>query len=202
MSGTSTDPKLDRLISTIHQQLNLQETYHNHKEKMAWTATSLFLGFTVLFIGKVATVNCADVPFLFDSAIRAPEILVGIVLLLIYVLTNIFLWMQFSARWDSADISHLLTRYLFKLELIDPNRARNLLHVEPLSTKDSIYPEEIMKLLRIKRARRKWRKVIAQVPRILCKATDERYKSELSSYLIAFILFLSQIAAIVYINYR
>ena len=201
-SGTYADTRVGRLIGTIHQQLNLQETYHNHKERMAWTATSLFLGFTVLFIARVATIDPERIAFLFDKRIGIPDALMIFVLFLIYVLTNVFLWMQFSARWDSAEISHLLTMYLFRLELQAESTTKNLLHMDAMPSKDGIYPDEIMKRLRISRTERKWIRVVAKVPRIFCKSTDERHKSELASYLIALLLFLSQMGTVIWMNFR
>ena len=195
------DDKRKFLLNTLQNELHLQENYHNHKEKMAWTAVSLFAGFTVLFIGRIVTIESDRLTILFNKHIDFSEVVLFAVLVAMFLSTIIFLNMQFRARWNSADTSEVFYRYLYRMQLLDSNSIENLLHIENINSKGSIYPDEIMKELRILHSKRSIASIVCALPLLFCRKTDERFKTEIPSYVIAFILLCSQILTVIALNF-
>jgi hypothetical protein len=189
-----------QLILTLHNELQIQETYHNHKEVMAWTATSLYLAFAFLFIVKVQSLTPKDILALFGNWPSAKDILTLIVLALIFCFAMVFLCMQFSMRWNSSDISEIVRKYLFLLELENLTHPQNLLHIRYISVKGHIYPDEIMRDIKKRRPKRTLGLVLKSIPLVFCSGTDPRLKSEIPSYVITSLLFATQVALFFHIR--
>ncbi len=90
---------------TILKHIELNESYHNTKERMAWVASTLYFGFSVLLIkwllsGK-AVLNQ-----------NIPVVVVG--LTIIYICALCFVLFQFEHRWDSVYKTKALLNVLRK----------------------------------------------------------------------------------------
>lgn len=89
----------------LNTELKLIETYQNHKETMAWTATALFLGGGGAFVSSVPEFATAN------------QCLVTLLIILAVVAFFFFLRMQFRKRWDGADIQEGIRFALARLYL-------------------------------------------------------------------------------------
>ncbi len=165
------------MIDALLREITLQESYHNHKEKMAWTASSLYFLFTAAFaawlISQTTEIFCIQ------------KIIIAIVLLLVLVCGIIFIAMQFKMRWYSTDISVVLHRVVY--QLLSGKSVRDYINEsEPLLKLDGKfnYPEVIEHAIQTLHDKRKhW-----------CKERkDDRYRTEIPTYCLMIILFASQI---------
>ncbi len=193
--------QLDRIIASLHNELQIQETYHDHKEKMAWTSTYAFLGFTVLFIGKLGTMRCTDLPDLFNARLDPFEWIMFTILSVMFLLTLAFTSMQFKARWHSAAVTEAIYRHLFRLEL-ELDVPKSTLHWPVLNKVGQTYPDEIQQEIRLFESKRTISSILAAVPLLFSAKTDERLKTEIPSYGMALVLFLAQVLTVIWLNYK
>lgn len=142
----------------LNTELKLFETYQNHKETMAWTATALFLAGGAAFVSSVP-----------DFAI-ASQWLASLWILLATLALFVFLHMQFKKRWDGADTQEGIRCGLARLYL---KAEADKLNFEP--SKEGPAPG-LPKFVTDEIAEIQLRKP----RRIGCK--DLRWRSELSSY--------------------
>lgn len=89
---------------TCAKYSRMYESYHGHKERMAWTATAVYLS------GLVGLVTSGVLAGFAATAERvAFTILLGVLALLIFA----FVSMQFWGRWAAADIQEGLIQGAF-----------------------------------------------------------------------------------------
>lgn len=154
----------------LNTELKLFETYQNHKEMMAWTATALFLAGGIAFVSSVpdfATTN---------------QWLASLLIIFATGALFLFLHMQFKKRWDGADTQEGIRFALTRLYL--PARADEL-NLEPSKEGPAhglpkFVTDEIAKV-QLRKPRH----------RIECK--DLRWRSELSSYFLVFLVMVAML---------
>ncbi len=86
----------------ILKHIELNDKYHDMKERMAWVAISIYMGFSVLLIRWLIETKCV-----FDPTW---PIIVG--LTIIYICVFCFIMLQFEHRWMSVDKSTALENVL------------------------------------------------------------------------------------------
>lgn len=88
----------------LASMINNRQSYHNHKETMAWVITALYVP-GIVYLGYI------------ESQIRrgAWEVLVGVLIFLAWFCVWKFVRMQFYMRWKEADIIAVLMQRLAKL---------------------------------------------------------------------------------------
>jgi hypothetical protein len=88
-----------RYLDWLDSEIKIRESYHNHKETMAWSATGAYTGLIILaYYGA---------PYL-DSR---PKLLgFSLVVVLTGWATSLFVNMQFKQRWKAADMIRGLRR--------------------------------------------------------------------------------------------
>ena len=154
--------------SWLLKELEIWQSYHNHKETMAWVATAAFVTGIVYFGTLIAS----------DSKWQAS--LHTLLVIILFCLAFTFIKMQFERRWRAADIVHAMRRLLkrspdgkFEEEKVQlkeedteqlPNFVYASLHAIQKET-----PREFKKNL-----------LIAYV--VSRSTLDNRWKTELTSY--------------------
>lgn len=148
----------------LKTELRLFETYQNHKETMAWTATALFLAGGAAFVFSVP-----------DFAI-ANQWPASLCIFLATAALFVFLLMQFKKRWDGADtqegIRFALARLYLKAEADKLNFEPS--EEDPAPGLPKFVIDEIAKV-KLRKPRRLGR-------------NDLRWRSELSSYFFVFLV--------------
>lgn len=94
------EPTPQEYCSWFDSELQATETYHNHKEAMAWTATAFYLPL-VIVLGYKACV------FLSGVFIR---VVFSLLVLLLGYMVLVFVHMQFQMRWKAAQQTLALRR--------------------------------------------------------------------------------------------
>lgn len=94
----------DRYLAWLDSELERQGTYHDHKERMAWTALALY-------VPGILVLSAAAPP---DLSIVV-RILATVWLIVLTAAVGLFLRMQFEMRWHSADLGSALRRVSGKL---------------------------------------------------------------------------------------
>ncbi len=148
----------------LNTELKLFETYQNHKEMMAWTATALFLAGGIAFVSSVpdfATTN---------------QWLASLLIIFATGALSVFLHMQFKKRWDGADTQEGIR---FAMARLYVKAGTDKLNFEP--SKEGPAPG-LLKFVTDEIAEVQLRKP----RRIGCK--DLRWHSELSSYFLVFLV--------------
>ncbi|MEW5813775.1 MAG: hypothetical protein AB1798_00025 [Spirochaetota bacterium] len=102
------------MIDLILKKIELNENYHQNKEKMAWIATSLYLTFTIVSFRWLHNRS-------FDYF--EEELLTILILAVTYLSALSFVSFQFRHRWQSVYESYAL---LNLLRQIDTDTAVNL----------------------------------------------------------------------------
>jgi hypothetical protein len=192
---------LEQILTTLHNELRIQEAYHDHKEKMAWTSTYAFLGFTIVLMGRLITLKKKDLPVLFNCRIDSVEWAMFALLTVIFILTIAFMSMQFKARWYSAGVTETVYKHLFKLELGIEKPLANL-QWPILTVKGQIYPDEMQEEIDQHKDERTLCAILKAIPFLFSRKTKEALKSEIPSYGIALVMYISQILIVFWLNYN
>jgi hypothetical protein len=171
------------LSSEIHKE----NSYHNHKETMAWVATALYLP---------AIVGLATVVRQLDGYVAIRVISIVAIAIAAVLVIRLFINMQFNRRWEASDVvKGLMKASLMLLNRQVPLTADNCRETErdatfwPRFACDEINKCSQQNKRRLKTALRLF---------FTCRWSelDDRWKTELSSYSL---IILSTIVAIVII---
>lgn len=167
---------VERYIEWMTSEIETINTYHDHKEKMAWTATAFYVPATVI-LGYTAADRLDDIA----------KLVLSLVILIASVMTTMFVNMQFRMRWNAADIERGLKRIkgkLCQLEEISSDFNLSL----PESKASEIPPQwpifvqhELDKCV-TKRFRTDIVKAILNAITFRWKKIDDRLKTEVASY--------------------
>ena len=103
----------------IMRMYELNERYHDTKEKMAWLASSLYAGFSVAIIRIFFTDSMQDF-------IRDCPLLIIIFLSAIFVCVFWFINFQYHKKRRSVKITGLLEHEIFKLKLDGENKLKQI----------------------------------------------------------------------------
>ncbi len=95
------------MINLIIKKMELNEQYHQAKEKMAWVATSLYLTFTLVSFKWLNNESYYSISEAF------PTILI---LLVVYLSALSFVTFQFRHRWQSVYESYALVDLLRQVD--------------------------------------------------------------------------------------
>ncbi|HWP91807.1 MAG TPA: hypothetical protein VNN20_06385 [Thermodesulfobacteriota bacterium] len=161
------DHKPDELVKVYLPELNLEYqingTYHNHKETMAWVATAFYLPTVIVFGYKAGEIlhSCHS------------KLLLPVFLSFIFILGFIFVNMQLRKRWDAANRITIIQQF------------RNLLISSPEKYKNKIkeYKEKYEK--KIKNCEKKFKElpiVIQQIRNSEYRKKIEEYKDKIKKY--------------------
>lgn len=165
---------LDWLLCEIQKY----EAYHNHKETMAWVATSFYIPLIITY--GVLSRSVVDT--------WKTAAFVGIILSFVSVL--FFVNMQFRMRWEAADIQIGLMNLVADLSL-----KAVTLPARPIfaSDREHRFPDHIWLYVRNAENRKPKRRVRRWLPPP-CSWRDNRAITEVASY---FLILVSTVAAIV-----
>ena len=99
MALTMSDVTTDRVLDWLDSEIAHQESYHDHKERMAWTALAFYVPGVLLLTNAVA------------SDLGSGGRVFGTLLLIILVrAVAMFVNMQFEMRWHAADLANAIRR--------------------------------------------------------------------------------------------
>jgi hypothetical protein len=117
--STISDGDRQRYIDWLKAEIPLIDSYHNHKETMAWAATAFYLTgvFGLAYSANRMGLHCAWQQIVFTAGLT----IIGFIVLC-------FLRMQFTMRWKGADVAIGLRRAM----------ARACDRTEPLLKKDLV----------------------------------------------------------------
>lgn len=173
------DSQRDRIqayVEWLRSEVNVEHSYHNHKEMMAWVATALYVP---------AVVGLATVVRRSEGCIPTPTIFVVVVSVAAYVLIRFFLNMQFRMRWESADVvaglmkaSVMLLSGEVQLTKGDCQKKRRGNAYWPRFAYDAINSCSRHSGRRLKKAH--FRRALGSICRT--GRLDDRWKTELTSY--------------------
>jgi len=110
------DDDRQRYIDWLKAEIALNDSYHNHKETMAWVATAFYLP---AILGLAYSANRMGLHC-------AWQIVFAVVLFFLSAIILCFLCMQFKMRWEAADAAIGLRRVM----------AQACNHTKPLSKED------------------------------------------------------------------
>ncbi len=151
-------------------------TYHDHKEKMAWTATAFYVPATVI-LGYTAADHLDDI---------AKSVL-SVFIVVTSVMTTMFVNMQFRRRWWAADMERGLRRIKGKvcqLEEMSPtfNLSIPECNANEIPPEWPIFVQQELDKCVTKRFRADILKAILNAITFRWKKIDDRLKTELVSY--------------------
>ena len=109
----------------ILKNIEMNENYHDKKEKMAWIASSIYFAFSLLILR-----------WLIDETIDGyQKIMLLVLLAVIYTSALCFISLQFKLRWESVEKSDALREVLRNLKDLDlapsfPDKSEHYLEIE------------------------------------------------------------------------
>lgn len=153
----------------LNTELKLIETYQNHKETVAWTATALFLGGGGAFVSSVPDFATAN------------QCLVSSLIIVATCAFFFFLRMQFQKRWDGADIQEGIRFALARLYL---SSGAHELNREPSKEKllDGLPKFVTDEIAEVQSRKPRWP-----------VSKDARWQSEGSSYFLVFLMMVAML---------
>ena len=167
---------VERYIEWMTSEIETISTYHDHKEKMAWTATAFYVPATVI-LGYTAADHLDDIA----------KLVLSVLIVVTSVMTTMFVNMQFRMRWIAADTENGLKRIkgkLCQLQEMSPDFNLSL----PESKANEIPPQwpifvqqELDKCV-TKRLSTDVPKAFLNAITFQWKKIDDRLKTELASY--------------------
>lgn len=167
---------VERYIEWMTSEIEIVNTYHDHKEKMAWTATAFYVPACII-LGYTAAEHLDDIS----------RVLLSVLILLASVITTMFVNMQFRMRWDAADMERGLKRIkgeLCRSEEMSPNFNLSLPESKG-NEKPPQWPifvqQELDKCI-TKRFSTDIPKAFLNTTTFQWKKIDDRLKTELASY--------------------
>jgi len=167
---------VERHLEWMTSEIETTSTYHDHKEKMAWTATAFYVPATVI-LGYTAADHLDDIA----------KLVMSVLIVVASVMATIFVNMQFKMRWIAADREKGLRRVkgkLCQLEEMSSSFNLSLLQIEEAKTPPQwpIFVQEELDKCVTKRS-------FADIPKAILNTIifrwgkiDDRYKTEVPSY--------------------
>ena len=153
-------------------EIDFNERYHNHKETMAWVATALYVS-GIIVLGYKA----GDIFKSFGWAVGTT-----VLVLLVACLIFCFVKMHFDMRWYAADAVHVLMRCTARLnsgaELPRPDEWA-------IDKEDGVWPHFVQREIDQLKTRRSFREATQASLNMVLRLWDEvddRWKTELPSY--------------------
>ena len=121
------DGDRQRYIDWLKAEIALNDSYHNHKETMAWVATAFYLPavFGLAYSANRMGLNCAW------------QIAFTVILFLLFLMVFCFLHMQFTMRWKAADIAVGLRRAMTRVCDCTKPLSKKELELDPKDDKES-----------------------------------------------------------------
>lgn len=178
---------VERYIEWVTSEIQIINTYHDHKEKMAWTATAFYVP-AIIILGYAVPAHLSCI---------AKWVLTGLIWITL-IMTIMFVSMQFRMRWVAADIEVGLKRIngkLCHLEEMSPSFDLSLPEIKENEI-PSGWPIFVKQELDNCATKRSW----VDIPKAIFNALslyrwekiDDRYKTEVASYCV--IVFATVIA--------
>jgi hypothetical protein len=170
------NPILERYIQWMTAEIQLINTYHDHKEKMAWTATVFYVPAAVI-LGYTAANHLGNIA----------KLALSVLILIACVMTTMFVNMQFRKRWIAADRETGLRRIkarLCQLEEMPPAFDRSLPESE-VNEGPPQWPSFVQQELKnclTKRSCSDIPKAILNAIKFQWGKIDDRHKTEVPSY--------------------
>ncbi len=95
--------RIDRseYIKWLHSMISNRQSYHNHKETMAWVITALYVP-GIIYLGYIER----------EIWRGGWEVAVGVAILVVSYLVLVFIKAQFDRRWEEAEIIRFLLHRL------------------------------------------------------------------------------------------
>lgn len=155
----------DRYLGWLIQEIQLYESYHNHKETMAWVATAFYIPGIITFGYSVAQTNW----FL--------SLLVSILIAIVFYPVVTFVNMQFRKRWEANDIQVGLMRLVAGLcssSVTPPS--------EPDIKEGDHWPLFIQESINQSTRKREFWSAVRDMTCFRLSTLDDRWKTELPSY--------------------
>ena len=171
------------------------DKYHDHKETMAWTASSIYFLFSIVIINWLITTDFTKIK------LSLPFIKVWVIIgfTILYICVICFVYMQFKMRWYAADISIVIRKCLFlcTIEKLFPKKEEFL----PINKINNInaFPESIQKQINLLHEERNICNFLVAVISIIllfgifCGNIDNRFKTEVPTYILITFLFVLKI---------
>jgi hypothetical protein len=174
---------IDRYLKWLDSDIKSQESYHDHKETMAWSATAAYLG--VVLLSREATSYLDEstcvVRFFFSA-------LIAVVAFAAFLFIN----MQFRARWKAADDVDAFRRIRTILSSFDSDEElKKKFSLSLGNTK--IWPQFIEDEMKPT----KWKK-FQDIFSLKDSSKVLRERSELASYTVLFVATIIAILSVVF----
>jgi len=170
--------QIERSIEWTLSETHKWQNYHDHKERMAWTATAFF-------VTGIVTVG-----FILTNAPIVARILVTIGILLVGYMILIFINMQFRMRWRASDNIEGLEKFACYL----CSKSVNL--PEIIECGNNRFPDHIFKYIKDSRSSIPQKRHIIKQLLSLHPELDSRLETELPSYGIVLIASLTSILSL------
>lgn len=169
------DNKIKLHLEWVTSEIKKYESYHNHKETMAWLATAFYVT-GVITLGLVINHTEIWIKGLSTFGILLTGYFIGI-----------FVYMQFNMRWKSADIQAGLMRLASELccgQAKPPDQP----DFPQITDPEKVFPNHIQKYIdQGETTRVVWRAVKDLFKPGKLNRLDNRWKTELPSYFIMII---------------
>jgi hypothetical protein len=167
---------LEHYIEWMTSEIQVINTYHDHKEKMAWTATAFYVPATVI-LGYTAADHLDDIA----------KLVLSVLIVVASVMTTMFVNMQFRMRWVAADMEKGLKRIkgkLCQLEEMSPSFNLSLPEgkANEIPPQWPIFVQQELDKCVTKRFRADIPKAILNTIIFRWKKIDDRHKTEVASY--------------------
>jgi hypothetical protein len=177
-------------LNWLNQEHQHYENYHNHKEMMAWVATAFYTP-SVITLGFVVTEL---------TLVTAVLLTVGLTATVYLVL--VFINMQFRKRWWASDATAILVRLIVKISCNSDN-PKYLPKIKSLFWKldNKDFDEHFLPLFIEKSIDKLWRKrrfwlALREILLLKLVTLDDRWKTEIPSYIIVFLATITAILSI------
>ncbi len=167
----------------LTSSINQRQSYHNHKETMAWVITALYVP-SIIYLGYIE-----------GQIWRGGwEWVAGVFIPIVGYLVWVFVRMQFDMRWESADEIKILMRHFTRL-----NSGEELPRVDEWKTdrEDDPWPHFVCREINeLKEKYRNCKEALAAFKKFHLwwrykkngqEEVDNRWKTEIPSYLLIII---------------
>ena len=190
----SENDDLKMYANWIQSEITRLSSYHDHKETMAWVATALY-------VPLIASAGIYLGPLILSNTIKQIAFTVGALFLTIFIW--MFINMQFTYRWYTAGkvkgaMRALANLLAGKVKLDDQNKEPVIKEEDLVETYPQFLYTEIkgFKADRVENLRKLISFKRVGKTKNLVWELDTRWRTELASYLIIFIAFVTVILCI------
>ncbi len=174
---------IQREMHWLTAEIQKWDSYHNHKETMAWLATAFFVTSVITF------------GFALAHALFVIKVLATIGVSLAFYLMLVFVTMQFRNRWEAADNHIVLMNYISELccgsVKIPANPSFTL-------DKDQMYPDHICEFIKKRKDEYPREKPYRIIWRLFLRprSLDDKWQTELPSYCLMFIALVTSVISL------